>query len=55
MFGVRPRKVHEWYLALYVDAFEWVELPNTLGMYQYADCGLISARRLLFAGSRVPM
>jgi deoxyribodipyrimidine photolyase-related protein len=37
LLGVRPREVHKWYLAVYVDAVEWVELPNTLGMSQHAD------------------
>lgn len=41
LVGVRPREVHEWYLAVYVDAVEWVELPNTLGMSQYADGGIM--------------
>ena len=36
MLGVQPQQVHAWYLAVYVDAVEWVELPNTLGMSQYA-------------------
>lgn len=39
LLGVRPQEVHRWYLAVYVDAVEWVELPNTLGMSQYADGG----------------
>ena len=30
--GVEPHQVHEWYLAVYADAYEWVEAPNTLGM-----------------------
>jgi deoxyribodipyrimidine photolyase-related protein len=34
---VRPQAVHTWYLSVYVDAVEWVEAPNTLGMSQYAD------------------
>jgi deoxyribodipyrimidine photolyase-related protein len=34
---VKPRPVHEWYLAMCVDAVEWIELPNTLGMSQHAD------------------
>ena len=33
--------MHEWYLAVYVDAIEWVELPNTLGMSQYGDGGIM--------------
>ncbi len=37
LLGVAPKRVHEWYLAIYVDAVEWVELPNTLGMSQAAD------------------
>lgn len=32
LLGVRPQAVHAWYLSVYVDAVEWVELPNTLGM-----------------------
>ena len=39
LLGVDPREVHAWYLAVYVDAVEWVELPNTLGMSQHADAG----------------
>jgi deoxyribodipyrimidine photolyase-related protein len=39
LLGVAPREVHAWYLAVYVDAVEWVELPNTLGMSQHADAG----------------
>ena len=37
LIGVHPKRVHEWYLAIYVDAVEWVELPNVLGMSQFAD------------------
>ena len=37
LLGVRPKEVHAWYLGVYVDAVEWVELPNTLGMSQYGD------------------
>jgi deoxyribodipyrimidine photolyase-related protein len=39
LLGVAPREVHAWYLAVYVDGVEWVELPNTLGMSQHADAG----------------
>ncbi|QAZ41042.1 cryptochrome/photolyase family protein [Methylibium sp. Pch-M] len=44
MLGVQPQQVHAWYLAVYVDAVEWVELPNTLGMSQYADGGLMASK-----------
>ena len=38
--GLEPQALHRWYLGIYIDAFEWVELPNTLGMSQHADHGL---------------
>ena len=44
LLGVEPKRVHEWYLAVYVDAVEWVELPNTLGMSQYGDGGLMASK-----------
>ncbi|WP_082432774.1 cryptochrome/photolyase family protein [Thiohalorhabdus denitrificans] len=48
--GVQPRAVHEWYLAVYADAVEWVELPNTLGMSQYADGGLMASKPYVASG-----
>jgi len=42
--GLHPKQVHEWYLGIYIDAFEWVELPNTLGMSQFADGGLLATK-----------
>ena len=39
-----PDEVDDWYLGIYIDAFEWVELPNTLGMSQYADGGLLATK-----------
>lgn len=50
LWGVRPREVHEWYLAVYVDAVEWVELPNTLGMSQFADGGLLASKPYVASG-----
>ena len=44
LLGVDPREVHAWYLGVYVDAVEWVELPNTLGMSQYADGGVMASK-----------
>ena len=37
--GIDPWQVHEWYLAVYADAYEWVEAPNTIGLSQFADGG----------------
>ena len=53
LLGVRPREVHEWYLAVYADAVEWVELPNTLGMSQYADGGLLGTKPYAASGRYV--
>ena len=50
LLGVRPREIHEWYLAVYVDAVEWVELPNTFGMSQYADGGLLASKPYAASG-----
>ena len=50
MLGVEPKQVHAWYLAVYVDAVEWVELPNTLGMSQYADGGVMGSKPYIATG-----
>ncbi len=53
LLGVRPREIHEWYLAVYVDAVEWVELPNTLGMSQYADGGVMASKPYIATGKYI--
>ena len=50
LLGVRPRALHEWYLAVYVDAVEWVEAPNTIGMSQHADGGLLGSKPYVASG-----
>ena len=42
--GLDPGALHRWYLGIYIDAFEWVELPNTLGMSQFADGGRLATK-----------
>ena len=53
LLGVDPKRVHEWYLAVYVDAVEWVELPNSLGMSQYADGGVMASKPYVATGKYI--
>jgi deoxyribodipyrimidine photolyase-related protein len=51
--GIHPRAVHEWYLSVHVDAVEWVELPNVLGMSQYADGGVMASKPYAASGKYI--
>lgn len=51
--GVDPAAVHEWYLSVYADAFEWVEAPNTLGMSQFADGGVVASKPYVSSGAYI--
>ena len=51
--GIDPAAVHEWYLAVYADAFEWVEAPNTLGMSQWADGGMVGSKPYAASGAYI--
>lgn len=53
LLGVEPQQVHAWYLAVYVDAVEWVELPNTLGMSQYGDGGIMASKPYAATGKYI--
>ena len=51
--GVDPAQVHDWYLAVYADAFEWVEAPNVIGMSQFADGGIIASKPYVSSGNYI--
>lgn len=49
--GVDPAAVDAWYLGIYVDAIQWVQLPNTRGMSQYADGGIVASKPYISGGN----
>lgn len=51
--GIDPEAVNEWYLLVYADAYEWVELPNTHGMALYADNGVMASKPYAASGSYI--
>lgn len=51
--GVSPYEVHKWYLSVYIDAFEWVEAPNTIGMSQFADGGVVASKPYVSSGAYI--
>jgi deoxyribodipyrimidine photolyase-related protein len=51
--GVNPREIERWYLAVYADAFEWVEMPNTLGMAIFADGGRMASKPYAASGAYI--
>ncbi len=51
--GIDPDAVDAWYLGVYIDAIEWVEMPNTRGMTQYADGGLVASKPYAASGAYI--
>ena len=51
--GVSPHEIERWYLAVYADAFEWVEMPNTLGMAVFADGGQMASKPYAASGAYI--
>lgn len=51
--GLDPAQVTDWYLAVYADAFEWVELPNTLGMALFSDDGVLASKPYAASGKYI--
>jgi deoxyribodipyrimidine photolyase-related protein len=51
--GIDPSEVDEWYLGIYIDAIEWVEMPNTRGMSQFADGGFVATKPYCSSGNYI--
>lgn len=51
--GIHPDEVDAWYLGIYIDAIEWVEMPNTRGMSQFADGGIVGSKAYAASGNYV--
>ena len=51
--GLDPHAVHEWYLSVYADAYEWVEAPNVIGMSQFADGGVVGSKPYVSGGNYI--
>ncbi|MBI1391426.1 MAG: cryptochrome/photolyase family protein [Alphaproteobacteria bacterium] len=51
--GIDPHDVHEWYLAVYADAYEWVEAPNVIGMALFADDGVVASKPYAASGAYI--
>lgn len=51
--GIAPREIERWYLAVYADALEWVEMPNTLGMAVFADGGRMGSKPYAASGAYI--
>lgn len=53
LWGAHPRLFHEWHMAMYLDAIDWVSLPNTLGMSQYGDGGIVGTKPYCSSGNYI--
>ncbi|NUZ11483.1 cryptochrome/photolyase family protein [Pseudoalteromonas sp. McH1-7] len=51
--GIDPNQVDDWYLGIYIDAIEWVEMPNTRGMTQFADHGIVATKPYAASGNYI--
>lgn len=53
LMGADPDAVDAWYLGVYIDALEWVEITNTRGMSQYADGGIVGSKPYIASGAYI--
>ena len=53
LWGANPRLFHDWHMAMYLDAIDWVSLPNTLGMSQHGDGGIVGTKPYCSSGNYI--
>ncbi len=53
LLGVRPYDVHRWHISMYIDAIDWVSLPNVVGMSQYGDGGIVGSKPYCASGNYI--
>ncbi len=53
LLGVHPRRFHDWHMGMYIDAIDWVSLPNTLGMSQHGDGGIVGTKPYCASGNYI--
>ncbi len=53
LYGARPYRVHEWHMSMYLDAIDWVSLPNVLGMSQHGDGGVVGTKPYSASGAYI--
>jgi deoxyribodipyrimidine photolyase-related protein len=53
LLGVHPDEVDDWYMTVYADAYEWVEMPNTRGMATFADGGIVGSKPYAASGAYI--
>lgn len=53
LYGVNPRAFHDWHMAMYLDSVDWVSLPNTVGMSQYGDGGIVGSKPYCASGAYI--
>ena len=51
--GVDPKAIDDWFLVVYADAYQWVELPNVIGMSQHADGGRLASKPYAGGGAYI--
>jgi deoxyribodipyrimidine photolyase-related protein len=51
--GIDPNEIDNWYLGIYIDAFQWVEITNTRGMSQFADGGIVGTKPYIASASYI--